>query len=108
MELRQAAGAETELVHLYDIDFKGCKSCFACKLKNSKCNGFAPCATTCAPSWNVPVDVYLKVRGLLLQSPWTFTPKSVDFLFKVRGLLLLCPWTFANKSVDFFLNRDAK
>ena len=36
MELRQAAGAETELVHLYDIDFKGCKSCFACKLKDSK------------------------------------------------------------------------
>ena len=22
----EAAGAETELVHLYDIDFKGCKS----------------------------------------------------------------------------------
>ena len=35
----EAAGAETELVHLYDINFKGCKSCFACKLKNSKCNG---------------------------------------------------------------------
>ena len=35
----EAAGAETELVHLYDIDFKGCKSCFACKIKNSKCNG---------------------------------------------------------------------
>ena len=35
----EAACAETELVHLYDIDFKGCKSCFACKLKNSKCNG---------------------------------------------------------------------
>lgn len=28
----EAAGAETELIHLYDIDFKGCKSCFACKL----------------------------------------------------------------------------
>ncbi|MBO5625989.1 MAG: flavodoxin family protein [Prevotella sp.] len=35
----ETAGVETELVHLYDIDFKGCKSCFACKLKNSKCNG---------------------------------------------------------------------
>lgn len=33
------AGAETELIHLYDFDFKGCMSCFACKLKNSKCNG---------------------------------------------------------------------
>lgn len=35
----EAAGAQTELIHLYDIDFRGCKSCFACKLKNSKCNG---------------------------------------------------------------------
>ncbi len=33
------AGAEVELVHLYEIDFKGCKSCFACKIKNSKTNG---------------------------------------------------------------------
>lgn len=33
------AGAECEMVHLYDIDFHGCKSCFACKIKNSKTNG---------------------------------------------------------------------
>lgn len=34
-------GAETELIHLYDLDFKGCRSCFACKhavrQKNSNC-----------------------------------------------------------------------
>ena len=34
-----AAGAVTELVHLYDLKFPGCKSCFACKLKNAKTNG---------------------------------------------------------------------
>lgn len=33
------AGAEAELVHLYDTAFKGCVSCFACKMKNSKTNG---------------------------------------------------------------------
>ena len=33
------AGAECEMVHLYDINFHGCKSCFACKIKNSKTNG---------------------------------------------------------------------
>lgn len=33
------AGAECEMVHLYDIIFHGCKSCFACKIKNSKTNG---------------------------------------------------------------------
>ena len=32
-------GAETELIHLYDLDYKGCISCFACKLKNGKSYG---------------------------------------------------------------------
>jgi multimeric flavodoxin WrbA len=32
-------GAETELVHLYDLDFKGCTSCFSCKLKGGKSYG---------------------------------------------------------------------
>lgn len=34
MALEGAAsnGAETELVHLYDYNYKGCESCFACKL----------------------------------------------------------------------------
>lgn len=39
MKGAEAAGAETELVNIYDIQFQGCKSCFACKLKNSKTNG---------------------------------------------------------------------
>ena len=33
------AGADAELVHLYDYSYTGCKSCFACKLKNAKTNG---------------------------------------------------------------------
>jgi len=37
------AGAETELVHLYDYNFKGCISCLACKLKNSKVKGSGLC-----------------------------------------------------------------
>jgi multimeric flavodoxin WrbA len=28
-----SAGAETEMVYLYDLNFKGCKSCMACKLR---------------------------------------------------------------------------
>lgn len=27
----ETAGAETELVHIYDLNYKGCISCFACK-----------------------------------------------------------------------------
>ena len=32
-------GAETEIVHLYDLNYKGCISCFACKLKDGKSYG---------------------------------------------------------------------
>lgn len=32
-------GAETELIHLYDLDYKGCLSCFACKTKGGKSYG---------------------------------------------------------------------
>lgn len=32
-------GAETELVHLYDLNFKGCRSCFACKRIGGKSYG---------------------------------------------------------------------
>jgi multimeric flavodoxin WrbA len=34
-----AQGAETELVHLYDLKFKGCTSCFACKTKDGESYG---------------------------------------------------------------------
>ena len=34
MQGAEEAGAKTELVHLYSLNFKGCISCFACKLKN--------------------------------------------------------------------------
>ena len=39
MKGTQDAGAETELIHLFKYEFTGCKSCFACKLKNAKTNG---------------------------------------------------------------------
>lgn len=33
-------GAETELIHLYNLNFKGCSSCFLCKKKNNKFPGY--------------------------------------------------------------------
>ena len=39
LEGAASKGAETELVHLYDLDFKGCTSCFACKLKGGASYG---------------------------------------------------------------------
>jgi len=35
LEGAKETGAKTELLNLYDINFKGCTSCFSCKLKGS-------------------------------------------------------------------------
>ncbi len=35
----QSVGAEVEYIDLFDIDFKGCRSCYACKIKGSKTKG---------------------------------------------------------------------
>lgn len=39
MEGAASHGTETELIQLYDLTYKGCKSCFSCKLKNGKSYG---------------------------------------------------------------------
>ncbi|MEA4879849.1 MAG: flavodoxin family protein, partial [Synergistaceae bacterium] len=39
LEGAASRGASTEIVHLYDLDFKGCTSCFACKLRGGTSYG---------------------------------------------------------------------
>lgn len=39
LEGAASQGAATELIHLYDYHYKGCISCFACKLKDGKSYG---------------------------------------------------------------------
>lgn len=39
MKGAEETGAEVEFINLFDYEFTGCQSCFACKIKNSKTNG---------------------------------------------------------------------
>jgi len=39
LEGASSKGAETELVHLYDLEYKGCISCFACKTRGGESYG---------------------------------------------------------------------
>lgn len=39
LEGAASQGFETELVHLYDLTYKGCTSCFACKIIDGPSNG---------------------------------------------------------------------
>jgi multimeric flavodoxin WrbA len=61
-------GAETELVHLYDLDFKGCTSCFACKLKGGKSYGKCAVRDGLTPV----LDKIPEADALILGSPIYF------------------------------------
>lgn len=39
LEGAASKGASTKLIHLYDLDFKGCRSCFGCKKKGGPSYG---------------------------------------------------------------------
>ena len=39
LEGAESVGARTQLVHLYDLTYKGCTSCFSCKRKGNTCDG---------------------------------------------------------------------
>ncbi len=64
----ESVGAKTELIHLYDLNFKGCISCFACKRVGSKCNGLCAVNDDAKPV----LEKILGCDALLLGSPIYF------------------------------------
>jgi multimeric flavodoxin WrbA len=71
-------GAETELIHLYDLDFKGCVSCFSCKTKGNKSYGKCAVNDDLTPIF----DNIEKADGIILGSPiylWAVTGEMRSF-----------------------------
>lgn len=62
-------GAQTERINLYEQDFKGCISCFACKRKGSTCNGVCAVKDALKPV----LERILESDVLLLGSPIYFS-----------------------------------
>lgn len=65
LEGAQSAGAQTELINLYDLEYKGCIGCLACKLKGSKSLGHCAVKDGLKPV----LDKIDKSDGLILGSP---------------------------------------
>lgn len=68
LEGAASVGAETELIHIYDLNYKGCISCFACKTKDGKNYGRCPIQDDLA-------EVFKKVEladAIILGSPIYF------------------------------------
>jgi multimeric flavodoxin WrbA len=76
-------GAETELVHLYDLNFTGCISCFACKTRGGKSYGRCAVKDDLKP-------VFKKIEaadGLILGSPIYFGNVSGEMRSFMERLL---------------------
>lgn len=58
-------GVETELIHLYDLNYKGCLSCFSCKMKNGKSYGRCAVKDDLTPVFEKVLDA----RSLIFGSP---------------------------------------
>jgi multimeric flavodoxin WrbA len=65
LEGASSQGAETELIHLYDLNYKGCISCFACKTTSGKSYGRCAVKDDLTPFLTAVVDV----QALILGSP---------------------------------------
>ncbi|WP_024345895.1 flavodoxin family protein [Lacrimispora indolis] len=90
LEGAASTGADTKLIHLYDLNFKGCTSCFACKRENSKWVGH------CAMKDDLTdvLEEILTSDVLLIGSPiylWDVTGETRSFFERL---------VFANLSYD--------
>lgn len=68
LEGAASQGAKTRLVHLYDLTFKGCRSCFACKKRGGRSYGVCSTQDDLTP-------IYAEIReagALVLGSPIYF------------------------------------
>ncbi len=79
----KSTGAQTELIHLYDLQFSGCTSCFACKRKNAGLAGH--CALKDDLSYCL--EKILECDVLLLGSPVYFDNLTGEMLCFLERLL---------------------
>lgn len=101
LEGAASQGAETRLVHLYELDFKGCVSCFACKKKGGKSYGACAVQDDLAP-------IYAEIReagAIILGSPIYLGDVTGEMRSFVERLIFPCisysrqpqnlfPWKF--------------
>jgi len=83
LEGAASKGAKTELIHLYDLDFKGCISCFACKTIGGKSYGKCAVKDDLKPIFR-KIE---KVDAIILGSPGYFGAVSGEMKSFMERLL---------------------
>jgi len=79
LEGAASKGAATKLIHLYDLNFKGCKSCFGCKTKGGVSHGKCAVKDDLTPI----LEEVKSADALILGSPiyfWGVTGEMKSFI----------------------------
>jgi multimeric flavodoxin WrbA len=99
LEGAESEGAQTEIIHLYDLTYKGCISCFACKLTGGKSYGKCALQDDLTP-------VFEKIKqadALVIGSPVYLS----DVTGALRSFLerLMFPYLVYSKTKDSLLGK---
>lgn len=78
----ESVGAETEYINLYDLDFKGCRSCLICKLKSK-----AKCKCYWDDDLSPLIEKILNADALLIGSPIYFGEPTSEFRALIERLI---------------------
>jgi multimeric flavodoxin WrbA len=98
LEGAAAQGADTELVHLYDLDFKGCTSCFACKRIGGPSEGRCAMRDGASPLLE---RIETEVDALLLGSPIYFGAATGE-MRSFMERLLFAPMVYSQPPGSLF------
>lgn len=93
---------KTELVHLYDLDFKGCTSCFACKQIGGKSEGRCVMREDISPLLE---RIEAEAEVVILGSPIYFGAVSGE-MRSFMERLLFAPFVYSNPPVPAFRVRS--
>lgn len=78
----ESVGAETEYIDLYDLDFKGCRSCLACKRKDAE-----RCKCFWKDDLSPLIDRILAADNLIIGTPIYFGEPTAEFRALYERLL---------------------
>ena len=79
----ESVGAETEYYNLYDLNFKGCLSCFACKRKGNNTN----CVCAIKDDLRPILEKCIQADALIVGSPVYFSYPTGEFRSFLERLL---------------------
>lgn len=79
----ESVGAETEFFNLYDINFKGCLSCFACKRKGNNTN----CVCAIKDDLRPVLEKCINADAVIMGSPVYFSYPTGEFRSFLERLL---------------------